>query len=119
VDFVARRDTQETMAQAMQDLMKKYRLDAMVYPFRSVPPPKHMEDYPESDNSFSSISGMPALVMPAGYTKATNGPIAIEFLGMPFSESTLFRIGYAFEQGAKLRKLPPTTPPLAGETFSY
>jgi Asp-tRNA(Asn)/Glu-tRNA(Gln) amidotransferase A subunit family amidase len=119
VDFVARRDTQETMAQAMQDLMKKYRLDAMVYPFRSVPPPKHLEDYPESDNSFSSISGMPALVMPAGYTKATNGPIAIEFLGMPFSESTLFRIGYAFEQGAKLRKLPPTTPPLAGETFSY
>jgi amidase len=118
-DYLARRDTQETMALAMQELMKKFRLDAIVYPFRSVPPNKHMDDYPESDNSFSSVSGMPALVMPAGYTQATNGPIAIEFLGMPFSEPTLFRIGYAFEQGAKLRKLPPTTPPLAGEVFSY
>lgn len=118
-DFVARRDTQETMASVVQELMKKYRLDAMVYPFRSVPPNKHMEPYPESDNSFSSVSGMPAVVMPAGYTKATNGPIAIEFLGMPFSEPTLFKLAYSFEQGAKLRKLPPTTPALAGEVFSY
>lgn len=118
-DFIARRDTQETMAAVVQELMTKYRLDAMVYPFRSVPPNKHMESYPESDNSFSSVSGMPAVVMPAGYTKATNGPIAIEFLGMPFSEATLFKLAYSFEQTAKLRKLPPTTPALAGEVFSY
>jgi amidase len=118
-DFIARRDTQETMAGLVQELMKKHRLDALVYPFRSVPPPKHMEDQPEADNSFSSVSGMPAVVMPAGYTRATNGPIAIEFLGMPFSEPTLFRLAYAFEQGAKLRKLPPTTPALPGEVFSY
>lgn len=118
-DFIARRDTQESMAALMQDLMKKYRLDAMVYPFRSVPPPKHLEPQVEADNSFSSIAGMPAIVMPAGYTKETNGPIAIEFLGMPFSEPTLFRIAYAFEQGAKLRKLPPTTPALPGEVFTY
>jgi Asp-tRNA(Asn)/Glu-tRNA(Gln) amidotransferase A subunit family amidase len=118
-DFLARRDTQETMAAAMQELMRKYRLDAIVYPFRSVPPNKHLESYPESDNSFSSVSGMPAIVMPAGYTKETNGPIAIEFLGMPFSEPTLFKLAYAFEQTAKIRKLPPTTPALAGEKFSY
>lgn len=118
-DFIARRDTQETMTQAMQDLMKKYRLDAMVYPFRSVPPNKHLESYPESDNSFSSVSGMPAVVMPAGYTKATIGPIAIEFLGAPYSEPTLFKLAYAFEQTAKVRKLPPTTPALPGEVFTY
>ncbi len=118
-DFLARRDTQETMSAAVQELMKKYRLDAMVYPFRSVPPNKHLEPYPESDNSFSSISGLPAVVMPAGYTKATNGPIAIEFLGVPFSEPTLFKLAYAFEQTAKIRKLPPTTPALPGESFTY
>lgn len=118
-DFVARRDTQETMATVVQELMKKYRLDALVYPFRSVPPNKHLEPYPESDNSFSSVSGMPAVVMPAGYAKATNGPIAIEFLGLPYSEPTLFKLAYSFEQTAKLRKLPPTTPALAGEVFSY
>lgn len=118
-DFIARRDTQETMAALMQELMAKHRLDAMVYPFRSVPPPAHLEQQVEADNSFSSIAGMPAIVMPAGYTKATNGPIAIEFLGMPFSEPKLFRLAYAFEQGTKLRKLPPTTPALPGEVFSY
>jgi amidase len=118
-DFIARRDTQESMAALMQDLMKRHRLDALVYPFRSVPPPKHLEQQAEADNSFSSVSGMPAVVMPAGYTKETNGPIAIEFLGMPFSEPTLFRLAYAFEQGAKLRKLPPTTPALPGEIFTY
>jgi amidase len=118
-DFIARRDTQETMAALMQELMAKHRLDAMVYPFRSVPPPKHLERQIEADNSFSSIAGMPAVVMPAGYTKETNGPIAIEFLGQPFSEPTLFKLAYAFEQGAKLRKLPPTTPALPGEVFTY
>jgi amidase len=118
-DFIARRDTQESMAVLMQDLMKKHRLDALVYPFRSVPPPKHMEQQVEADNSFSSVSGMPAIVMPAGYTSETNGPIAIEFLGMPFSEPTLFKFAFAFEQGAKLRKLPPTTPALPGESFTY
>src|SRR5690606_28218049 len=91
-DYLARRDTQETMAALMQDLMRKHRLDAIVYPFRSVPPPKHLERQVEADNSFSSIAGMPAIVMPAGYTKETNGPIGIEFLGMPFSEPTLFRL---------------------------
>jgi Asp-tRNA(Asn)/Glu-tRNA(Gln) amidotransferase A subunit family amidase len=103
----------------MADLMKKYRLDALVYPFRSVPPPKHLEQQVEADNSFSSIAGFPAVVMPAGYTKETNGPIAIEFLGLPFTEPTLFKLAYAFEQSAKLRKLPPTTPALPGEVFTY
>ncbi len=106
------------MKAAVLDLMKKYRLDALVYPFRSVPPNHHMDDYPESDNSFSSISGLPAIVLPAGYTKADNGPIAIEFLGAPFSEPTLFKLTYAFEQ-FHLRKSPPTVPPLPGEKFTY
>lgn len=118
-DFLARRDTQETMRAAVLELMQKYRLDALVYPFRSVPPNKHGEPYPESDNSFSSVAGLPAIVLPAGYTKETNGPIAIEFLGGPFTEPTLFKLAYAFEQTAKIRKLPPTTPALPGEAFEY
>lgn len=119
VDYHARIDGQESLRDAVVDLMKKYRLDAIVYPFRSVPPNKHMEPYPESDNSFSSITGLPAVVMPAGYTKASNGPISIEFLGAPYSEPTLFKLAYALEQNAKLRRLPPTTPSLPGESIQY
>ncbi len=117
-EYLARRDTQETVTVAIQEIMKKYRLDALVYPFRSVPPNKHLESYPESDNSVSTITGMPAIVLPAGYTKETNGPIAIEFLGMPYSEPTLFKLTYAFEQFHN-RKPAPTVPSLPGEKFTY
>jgi amidase len=118
-DFLARRDTQETLRLAVIELMDKYRLDALVHPFKSVPPPKHQERSPEQDNPLSSVTGLPALLVPAGYTQATNGPIAIEFLGRPFSEPTLFRLGYAYEQVSKVRKLPPATPSLPGERFEY
>lgn len=118
-DYLARLDTQQSLRAMIIDLMEKYRLDALVYPFRSVPPNKHLEPNVEADNSLSSITGLPAIVMPAGYTKEANGPISIEFLGMPFSEPTLFRLAYAFEQTGKFRKFPPTTPPLPGERFGY
>jgi Asp-tRNA(Asn)/Glu-tRNA(Gln) amidotransferase A subunit family amidase len=119
VDYHARIDTQESMKAIILELFDKHRLDAIVYPFRSLPPNRHLDSYPESDNSFSSVSGLPALVVPAGYTKAENGPISMEILGRPYSEPTLFRLAYALEQAAQLRRLPPTTPALPGERFDY
>jgi amidase len=43
----------------------------------------------------------------------------MEILGRPYSEPTLFRLAYALEQAAQLRRLPPTTPALPGERFDY
>lgn len=118
-DFLARRDSQETLKQAAIDLMDKYRLDVLVYPFKSVPPEPHGTRHPEKDNPFSSVTGLPALLVPAGYTEEENGPISVEFLGRPFSEATLFKLGYAYEQLEPVRKTPETTPPLKGEVFEY
>ncbi len=118
-DFLARKDTQETLKEAILELMVKYRLDAVVYPFKSVPPEAHTEKGLEKDNPFSSITGLPAVLVPTGYTKKENGPIAIEFLGKPFSEPTLFKLAYAYEQISKNRKLPVSVPALPGERFSY
>ena len=118
-DFLARKDTQETLKDATIELMNKYRLDALVYPFKSVPPEPHMEKGLEKDNPFSSITGLPAVLVPAGYTKKENGPIAIEFLGKPFAEPTLFKLAYAYEQLTKNRKLPASVPALAGERLTY
>jgi Asp-tRNA(Asn)/Glu-tRNA(Gln) amidotransferase A subunit family amidase len=118
-DFLARRDTQETLAAAVVELMDKYRLDALVHPFKSVPPEPHAERQAEKDNPLSSVTGLPAVLVPAGYTRAVNGPISIEFLGRPFAEPELFGLAYAYEQISRNRKTPPTTPPLPGEQFEY
>lgn len=118
-DFLARRDTQEMLKTSVIELMDRYRLDVLVHPFKSVPPPAHTERGVDQDNPLSSVTGLPAVLVPAGYTKKENGPIAIEFLGRPFSEPTLFRVAYAYEQVSKNRKTPASAPPLPGESFSY
>jgi amidase len=118
-DFLARRDTQETLRDSLVELMDKYRLDALVHPFKSMPPPPHLERGVDQDNPLSSVTGLPALLVPAGYTKKENGPIAIEFLGRPFSEPVLFRLAFAYEQKSKNRKTPASTPPLPAEHLTY
>jgi len=118
-DFLARRDMQESLRTAIVEVMDKYKLDALVHPFKSVPPEGHMDRGAEKDNPVSSVTGLPAVLVPAGYTAKENGPIAIEFLGRPYAEPVLFRLAYAYEQISHNRKVPPTTPALPGEHFDY
>ncbi|SFI72535.1 hypothetical protein SAMN04488574_104100 [Bacillus sp. 71mf] len=48
-------------------------------------------------------AGYPSIALPAGYME--NGrPFGITFAGTAFSEGTLIKIGYAFEQATKFRK---------------
>jgi len=118
-DFIARRDTQEMLTAAIIELMDKYKLDALVHPFKTLPPEGHTERVTEKDNSLSSVTGLPAVLVPAGYTKKENGPISIEFLGRPYSEPVLFKLAYAYEQKSINRKPSPLTPSLPGEKFTY
>jgi amidase len=39
----------------------------------------------------------------------------MEFMARPFAEGTLFRLGYAYEQGTHHRVPPASTPRLQGE----
>lgn len=118
-DFLARRDTQEMLQEQIVALMDKHRLDVLVHPFKSLPPPPHLERGVEQDNPLSSVAGLPAVLVPAGYIQKDNGPIAIEILGRPFSEPTLFKVAYAYEQLSHNRKNPDSVPPLPGERFNY
>lgn len=70
------------------------------------------------DNPVSAITGLPALVVPAG-VNSEGLPISIEFLGRPFSEQVLFSLGYGYEQATHHRITPDTTPPLQGEEISF
>ena len=118
-DFLARRDTQESLKTAIIAVMDRHQLDALVHPFKTLPPEGHTQRVAEKDNPLSSVTGLPAVLVPAGYTKQTNGPIAIEFLGRPFSEPVLFRLAYAYEQKSLNRKPSPLAPALPGATFTY
>ena len=49
------------------------------------------------------------MAMPAGFTE-DGVPVEFELLGEPFSEATLLRIAYAYEQSVKPRRAPKSTP---------
>ncbi len=56
-------------------------------------------------SSLAAVAGYPNITIPAGYVQGL--PCGISFFGRAFSEPTLIRIAYAFEQATKSRK-PPT-----------
>ena len=60
----------------------------------------------------SPISGFPAIVVPAGFS-SDGLPIEISFFGEPFSEPTLIKFAFAFEQATKARRRPKFVVPTA------
>jgi Asp-tRNA(Asn)/Glu-tRNA(Gln) amidotransferase A subunit family amidase len=59
----------------------------------------------------AAFTGIPALAIPGGFTSG-GLPIGLELMGPPFDETTIYKTAYAYEQGAKARRLPPPVPPL-------
>lgn len=65
--------------------------------------------------SVGAKAGYPSVIVPAGYTE-DGGPFGITFLGEAFSEPTLIKLAYSYEQATMLRRPPASTPPLLGDT---
>ncbi|MEE8472743.1 MAG: Asp-tRNA(Asn)/Glu-tRNA(Gln) amidotransferase subunit GatA [Dehalococcoidia bacterium] len=53
-----------------------------------------------------NIAGIPALTVPAGFSEGL--PVGMQIMGRPFSEETLLRVGFAYEQAAGWREQPPS-----------
>ena len=85
------------------------RLDALVYPTWSNPP-RLIGDLntPAGDNNqlFSPSTGYPAITVPMGYTRGVL-PAGLQFFGRPWSEETLIRLAYSYEQATHWRREPP------------
>jgi amidase len=99
---------------ALLAAMAKDHLDAIVYPTWSNAPRKVGDmKSPAGDNSqvLSPQTGFPAITVPMGFTHG-NLPAGLTFLAPTFSESTLIRYAYDFEQTTKQRKDPPLFPAL-------
>lgn len=104
----------DAITRTMDDL----KLDALVYPTWSQPPQligQTSQQAGDNSQTFSPTSGFPAISVPMGYTRSNTLPIGVSVLGRAWSESTLLRLTYAYEQATHHRRAPTTTPPLAGQ----
>ena len=110
----AEMEYREQVRGAVLKLMDSQKLDALVYPTWSNPP-RLIGDLntPHGDNSqfFSPTTGFPSIQVPMGYTRGVL-PAGITFFGRAWSEATLIRLAYSYEQATQHRRPPTTTPPL-------
>lgn len=99
---------------AIHAAMMQYKVQAIIYPTWSNAPRKVGDDQsPAGDNSqvLSPQSGFPAITVPMGYTHDVL-PAGLTFLGDSFSEGTLIKFAYAYEQATQHRRPPSMFPPL-------
>jgi amidase len=118
-EYLARLEKRRMVRQRLIDLMDRNRVDALVYPAKSLGAPMigSADDGPR-DNPISAVTGLPAIVLPAGLNEE-GLPLALEILGRPFSEAKLIQLAFAYEQASHRRVAPTTTPHLPGEVFTY
>ncbi len=100
----------ETCGQARRDLLgllETHQLQALVGPTGG---PAWLIDHLNGDSSSLSFStpaavaGCPHLTVPAGL--ASGLPVGLSFVGAPWQEGLLLKLGYAFEQATRARRAP-------------
>ena len=85
--------------------MEQHRLDAVLFPGAI-------------GAAIAAKAGYPSVQVPAGFVSGLAGretpeyPLGATFAGRAWSEPTLLRIAYAFEQATKARRPPPGMPAL-------
>jgi Asp-tRNA(Asn)/Glu-tRNA(Gln) amidotransferase A subunit family amidase len=106
----ARDEFREKLRGAVLKLMTDRQLDAFVYPTWSNPP-RLIGDLntPGGDNNqfFAPSTGFPAITVPMGATRGDTLPAGLQFFGRAWSEATLLRLAYAYEQATHHRRPPP------------
>ena len=97
-----------TRTEGIDAVMDKAKLDAVVAPCSG---PAWVTDLLAGDRgaggdiiSVAAVAGYPSITVPAGYFFGL--PIGLCFIGRAWSEPTLLKLAYAFEQATKVRKLP-------------
>jgi len=110
---VARRLSRE---EGIDRAMDTDDLDAVIAPTGG---PAWVIDHVNGDHfsggssSLAAVAGYPNITVPAGYVQGL--PVGLSFFGRAWSEPTLIRIAYAFEQASRHRQQPVFLPTLGAE----
>lgn len=96
-----------TRAEGIDAVMDRHRLDALVAPSEG---PAWLTDLVVGDRSLggsttaAAVAGYPSVTVPAGFVFGL--PVGVSFFGRVWSEPTLLKLAYAFEQATKARRPP-------------
>ncbi len=101
------KDLRLTRKEGIDKTMDENKLDALVAPTSG--PATLIDlvngDYgPGGSSSFPAIAGYPDITLPCGYDFGL--PVGISIFGRAWSEPTLFKIAFAYEQATKHRRAP-------------
>ena len=111
----SRDEFREKLRAGVMRLLDGSRLDALVYPtWSNVPRLIGDLNTPGGDNNqlFAPSTGFPAITVPMAFTRGGTLPAGLQFLGRAWSEATLLRLAYAYEQATHHRHPPASTPQL-------
>ena len=115
IDLVADRERYEqdrakdlrlSAAEGIDAVMKRHRLDAILFPASWGASIAAKPGYPTVMVPFGMVPNAPGTPFPDGFD-ARPSPMGVSFTGLACSEPSLLRIAYAFEQATKKRVPPP------------
>lgn len=103
-----------SQTEGIDKVMDELRLDALFAPTRN---PAWTIDLLNGDRSLggsstpAALAGYPLITVPAGQSFG-HLPVGVTFMGRAFSEPTLIKLAFAFEQATRARKKPEFLPRL-------
>ena len=106
------KDLRLSAANGIDAVMKKYQLDALLFPGPSSAAIAAKPGYPTVIVPFGLVPNSPtapAQPFPEGFA-AKPTPFGVGFTGLACSEPRLIELAYAFEQATKRRVPPPSAP---------
>ena len=97
--------------EGIDSTLTKHELDCFVAPTMSLPCVTDLvngDHWLGSSTSPAAVAGYPSVTVPAGYVFGL--PVGMSFFGRAWSEPTLIRLAYAFEQASRFRQPPRFLP---------